>query len=169
MFVAKVVLKNLKRMYKICILYFKHRFISHRFTLQGNVFHLAVGIIIGTAFTNVVHSLVEDILTPPFGLLLGGVDFRDLTVKMRNFVYTNQLPVVIRYGKFIQEILNLFIVAIVLFFIIKSMNKIQAIASRKRLEEANRIKIELSDEGKILLDIRNILIKTIELKDEITL
>jgi large conductance mechanosensitive channel len=75
--------------------------VFNRFALRGNVLDLAIGIIIGTAFTNVVKSLVDDIITPPFGLILGGVDFVNLTIKMKNFVYKDQPPVVIRYGKFL--------------------------------------------------------------------
>ncbi len=73
----------------------------NRFALRGNFLDLAIGIIVGKAFTNVVQSLVDDIITPPFGLILGGVDFVNLTIKMKNFVYKDQPPVVIRYGKFL--------------------------------------------------------------------
>ncbi|CAF1237484.1 unnamed protein product [Adineta ricciae] len=129
------------------------------FALQGNVFDLAIGIIIGTAFTNVVKSLVEDIITPPFGFLLGGVDFANLTIKMRNFIYTDQPPVVIRYGKFIQEILYLLIMALVLFFIVKGINKIHDITKKRLMEEGSKKAKELSDEVKILTEIRDLLAK----------
>ncbi len=131
------------------------------------MFNLAVGIIIGTAFSNVVKSLVVDMLTPPFGFLLGGVDFSNLTIKIRNFVYVDQPPVVVRYGKFIEEIISLLIMALVLFFLIKLINKLEEIATKRRLKEEKQKKIELSDEGKILLDIRNILARKIILFDEI--
>ncbi|UJR25761.1 hypothetical protein I4U23_007115 [Adineta vaga] len=139
------------------------------FALQGNVFDLAVGIIIGTAFSNVVKSLVEDIVTPPFGFLLGGVDFANLTIKMRNFIYTDQPPVVIRYGKFIQEILYLLIMALVLFFLIKGINKIHEIASKRLLEEGKKKVKELSDEAKILTEIRDILAKQNPMIEEVML
>ncbi|CAF0973136.1 unnamed protein product [Adineta steineri] len=139
------------------------------FALQGNVFELAIGIIIGTAFANVVKSLVEDIITPPFGLLLGGVDFRDLTVEMHNFVYQDQPPVVIRYGKFIQELIYLLIIGLVLFFIIKSINKLHGLATKRQLEEGMMKKQELSNEVKVLLEIRDILIKQTPVIDEIML
>jgi len=108
-------------------------------------------------------------MTPPFGLLLDGVDFSNLTIKMQNFIHNDQPPVVIRYGKFLQEIIDLLIIALVLFFTIKSINKLQKIAIKKRLEEENQTKIELSDEGKILLDIRNMLAKKIDPVDKTVL
>ncbi len=120
--------------------------------------NLAVGLIIGTAFSNLVKSFAEDVLTPPFGLLIGGVDFSNLTIRMPNFVYKNQPPVVIRYGKFIGEVIGLLIMALILFFIIKSVNKLQELATKKQAEEASRVKLELSDEGKILIQIRDILL-----------
>ncbi|CAF1045844.1 unnamed protein product [Rotaria sordida] len=82
------------------------------FALQGNVLDLAIGIIIGTAFQSVVKSLVDDIITPPFGLIFDGVDFSNLTIKMKNFVHKDQPPVVIRYGIFIQQIIHLLIMAL---------------------------------------------------------
>ena len=63
-----------------------------RFALRGHVLDLAIGIVIGSAFISVVHSLVNDVISPPLGLLLGGVDFASLTIKMRNFVYKDQPP-----------------------------------------------------------------------------
>ncbi len=100
-------------------------------------------------------------------MLLDGVDFINLTIKMRNFIYRDKPPVVIRYGKFFQEMISLFIMALILFFIIKAVNKLSEIANKKQLEEKKQMKIELSDEGKILLDIRNILARKIILIDEI--
>jgi large conductance mechanosensitive channel len=132
-------------------------FHSYRFATRGSVFDLAIGIVIGTAFTNVVQSLVDDIITPPLGLVLGGVDFVNLTVKMNNFIYKDQPPVVIRYGKFIQSIITLLIVAFALFFIIKAANQLYKIAARKK--EKNKIdsNIEASEEVKVLREIRDLL------------
>jgi large conductance mechanosensitive channel len=117
----------------------------------------------------VVKSLVEDVITPPFGFLLGGVDFDNLTIKMSNFIYKDQPPVVIRYGKFIQEIIYLIIMALVLFFIIKSINKIQEIAIKRRLEEGSKAKKELSDEVKVLVEIRDILAQKTPVLEELIL
>ncbi|CAF0782125.1 unnamed protein product [Rotaria sordida] len=127
------------------------------FALRGNVFDLAIGIIIGTAFSNVVKSLVDDIITPPFGFLLGGVDFANLTIKMKNFVYKNQPPVVIRYGKFIQQIIYLLIVAFAIFFIIKLVNRLYKMAKKKKEKNEPLIDDKTSDEVKVLREIRDLL------------
>ena len=121
------------------------------------MFDLAIGIIIGTAFGNVVKSLVDDIITPPLGLLIGGVDFVSLTVQMSNFIYTNQPPVVIRYGKFLQQILYLIIVAFVIFLLIKLINKLYRMAKKKKVDVENAVVKELSDEVKVLHEIRDLL------------
>jgi large conductance mechanosensitive channel len=118
---------------------------------------LAIGIVVGTAFSNVVQSLVDDIITPPLGLLIGGVDFVNLTASIPNFVYKNQPPVVIRYGKFIQQILYLLIVAFVLFFIIKLINKLHKIAAKTKVDIEKAAVKELSDEVKALHEIRDLL------------
>lgn len=131
---------------------------SFRFALRGNVLDLAIGIVIGTAFTNVVQSLVDDIITPPFGLLLGGVDFVNLTIRMKNFVYEDQPPVVIRYGKFIQTIISLLIVAFALFFVIKGANQLNKLATRKKKQVEDALD-KATDEVKILREIRDVLMR----------
>jgi large conductance mechanosensitive channel len=119
---------------------------------------LAIGIVIGTAFTNVVQSLVDDVITPPLGLVLGGVDFANLTIKMKNFVYQDQPPVVIRYGKFIQSMISLSIVALALFCIMKVMNQLYKIAAKKKEKKGKTdSNIEASEEVKVLREIRDIL------------
>lgn len=102
----------------------------NRFALQGNVLELAIGIIIGSAFQNVVKSLVDDIITPPFGLIFDGVDFSNLTIKMFNFVHKDQPAVVIRYGLFLQQIIHLLVIAFALFIIIKIVNRLRRIAAQ---------------------------------------
>ena len=142
-----------------------HRF---SFALRGNVIDLAVGIIIGTAFTHVVQSLVDDIITPPLGLLLGGVDFVNLTFAMKNFIYRSQPAVVIRYGKFIQSVISLFIMALALFFVIKGVNQLHRLAKRKlqKGQSEEKIPLEINDELKVLCEIRDLLAKQIsESKD----
>jgi large conductance mechanosensitive channel len=129
----------------------------HSFATRGNVLDLAIGIVIGTAFTTVVQSLVDDIITPPLGLVLGGVDFVNLTIKMKNFVYKNQPPVVIRYGKFIQSIITLCIVALALFFLIKAINQLYKIAAKKKEKTKIDVKIEITEEIKVLREIRDLL------------
>lgn len=135
------------------------KLLSYRFALRGSVIDLAVGLIIGTAFTNVVQSLVDDIVTPPLGFILGGVDFVNLTIKMKNFVYQNQPPVVIRYGKFIQTIISLFIVAMSLFFLIKAINQLHKISARSKVAKQTNPEDDVTKEVKILCEIRDLLAK----------
>jgi large conductance mechanosensitive channel len=91
------------------------------FALKGNVVDLAVGVIIGTAFGKVVSTLVENILMPPIGFLMSGVDFKDLGINLG----TVAKPVLIKYGAFIQSIIDFAIIAFVLFMVIKAMNKMK--------------------------------------------
>ena len=91
------------------------------FALKGNVVDLAVGVIIGAAFGKVVSTLVETILMPPIGFLMSGVDFKDLGINLG----TAAKPVLIKYGAFIQSIIDFAIVAFVLFMVIKAMNRMK--------------------------------------------
>lgn len=127
------------------------------FALRGNVFDLAVGFIIANAFNNVVQSLVDDVLTPPFGLFFDGVDFANLTIKMNNFVRPSQPPVLIRYGKFLQTVLHLLIVAFCLFLLVKSINKIHRLAAKRKLEQATIELKETNEELHVLKEIRDLL------------
>ena len=95
------------------------------FALKGNVVDLAVGVIIGAAFGKIVSALVENVLMPPIGFLLKGVDFKDLAVN----IGTAQTPVLIKYGVFLQTLIDFAIVAFVLFLVLKSM-----LALKKRFE-----------------------------------
>lgn len=128
------------------------------FAFRGNILDLAIGIVIGTAFTTVVQSLVNDIITPPFGLLLGGVDFANLTIQMKNFVYKNQPPVVIRYGKFLQAVISLFIVAFALFFVVRGANRLNDYAARKKKQLEDVID-RGTEEIKVLREIRDVLMR----------
>jgi len=95
------------------------------FALKGNVVDLAIGVIIGAAFGKIVSALVENILMPPIGFLLKGVDFRDLTIN----IGTAQTPVLIKYGIFLQTVIDFVIIAAVLFLVIKAI-----ISLKKRFE-----------------------------------
>jgi len=94
------------------------------FAMRGNVVDMAVGIIIGTAFGKIVTSLVNDIIMPPIGLLLGGIDFNSFAVTIKK-VTAGAPAVAIRYGTFINIALDFIIVAFVLFGIIKLMNTLK--------------------------------------------
>ncbi len=102
-----------------------------KFAMRGNVIDMAVGIIIGAAFGKIVNSLVEDVLMPPIGLLLGKVDFSEL-----KFALTDD--VAIRYGAFINALISFLIVAFAVFLLIKAINTLQEkmIAKEKAEEKA---------------------------------
>jgi large conductance mechanosensitive channel len=87
------------------------------FAVKGNVVDLAVGVIIGAAFGKIVSALVENVLMPPIGFVLGGVDFKDLAINLG----TAQTPVLIKYGVFLQTVVDFAIIAFVLFVVIKGM------------------------------------------------
>ena len=96
-----------------------------KFAMRGNVIDMAVGIIIGVAFGKIVSSFVADVIMPPLGLLLGGVDFKDLAIVLKEAV--GETPaVVIAYGQFIQSIVDFVIIAFVIFLVIKAMNSLKA-------------------------------------------
>ncbi|MFO7619750.1 MAG: large-conductance mechanosensitive channel protein MscL [Bacteroidales bacterium] len=91
------------------------------FAIKGNVVDMAVGIIIGLAFGKIVSSAVNDVIMPPIGLLLGGVNFTDLQIVMK--AATETVPAVTwNYGNFIQVIIDFLIVAFVVFLLIKAIN-----------------------------------------------
>ncbi|MGE3066251.1 MAG: large-conductance mechanosensitive channel protein MscL [Hyphomicrobiaceae bacterium] len=91
------------------------------FALKGNVVDLAVGVIIGAAFGKIVSALVDNVLMPPIGFVLGGVDFKDLAIN----IGTQASPVLIKYGNFIQTVVDFAIIAFVLFVVIKAMNTLK--------------------------------------------
>jgi large conductance mechanosensitive channel len=94
------------------------------FAMKGNVVDMAVGIIIGAAFGKIVTSFVGDVIMPPIGLLIGGVDFTDLAITLK--AAEGDLPaVVLSYGKFIQTILDFIIVAFAIFMGVKAINKLK--------------------------------------------
>jgi len=99
------------------------------FAMRGNVVDLAVGIIIGAAFGKIVSSLVNDVLMPPIGVLVGGVDFSNLAITLRQAA-EGAPAVVIRYGLFINAIIDFIIVAFAIFLVIRAINKF------KKKEEA---------------------------------
>ena len=96
------------------------------FISRGNVMDMAVGIIIGGAFTAIVGSLVADIIGPIIGMIMGGIDFSSLSVQVGQAVLT--------YGNFIQAIINFLIVAWVIFMIVKAMNKMKRKEEEKPAE-----------------------------------
>lgn len=95
------------------------------FAIKGNVVDMAVGIIIGAAFGKIVSSFVADVVTPPIGFLIGGVDFTGLALSMVPPI-EGAKAVTINYGKFLQAVFDFTIVAFALFLMIKGVNKLKA-------------------------------------------
>ena len=101
------------------------------FVARGNVIDLAVGIIIGTAFGGVVNSLVNDVIMPPIGLLLSGINFKDLFYTLNGTKYPSAQAAqaagapAIYYGVFINNVINFLIVGFVIFLLVKGINRLQ--------------------------------------------
>jgi large conductance mechanosensitive channel len=101
------------------------------FAMRGNVVDLAVGIIIGVAFGAIVTSLVNDVVMPPIGVLMGNVDFSDLFINLSGQEYPSLAAAraagapVIAYGAFINTVINFIIVALVIFILVKGMNRLR--------------------------------------------
>ena len=123
------------------------------FVMRGNVVDLAVGVIIGGAFGKIVTSLVNDIFMPIVGIALGNVDFSSLEIKLGEPVEGAE-QAAIRYGAFIQEIVNFLIIALCIFMVIKAINKLQ-----KKKEEAPAPAPEPTKEEVLLTEIRDALNK----------
>ena len=122
------------------------------FISRGNILDMAVGVIMGTAFSKIVTSIVNDIFMPLIGLLLGGLNFSGLSVQIRDTV--------IAYGAFIQNVIDFLIVAICLFLVIRFMAKLTA--KKKAAEEAEARQAPApakSDEVVLLEEIRDLLKK----------
>ena len=94
------------------------------FAVKGNVVDMAVGIIIGATFAKIVSSFVGDVVMPPIGLLIGGVDFSDLAVVLKEAA-EDAPAVVLSYGKFIQTVIDFTIVAFAIFIVVKFINKLK--------------------------------------------
>jgi large conductance mechanosensitive channel len=93
------------------------------FAMRGNVVDMAVGVIIGGAFGKIVSSLVSDIVMPPIGILLGGVDFSDLAVTLKHAT-ADAAAVTINYGMFLQTVIDFLIIALAIFSVIRVMNRL---------------------------------------------
>ena len=104
------------------------------FAVKGNVVDLAVGIIIGGAFGTIVSSLVDDVIMPPIGLLIGGIDFSNLAIPLGGTTEDGD-PVAIRYGQFINECITFLIVAFAVFMLVKGMNALQRKADEEKVED----------------------------------
>jgi large conductance mechanosensitive channel len=130
------------------------------FALRGNVVDMAVGIIIGAAFSTIVKSLVNDVIMPPIGLITGGMDFSDLYINLSGGDYQSLAQAreagaaTINVGIFINSVISFAIVAFVLFMVIKGMNQL-----RRKQEEEPATEPPPSREVQLLEEIRDALVK----------
>ena len=122
-----------------------------KFAMRGNVVDMAVGIVIGAAFGKIVSSFVNDVLMPPIGLLMGGVDFSDLAVTLKAATEGGE-DVLIRYGVFVQTVVDFVIIAFAIFMVVKAMNSM-----KKKEEEAPAAPPAPSKEEVLLTEIRDAL------------
>lgn len=121
------------------------------FAMKGNVVDMAVGIIIGAAFGKIISSLVKDVIMPPIGVAMGGVDFSDLGYVIQEA--TDKLPAVsIAYGTFIQTIIDFLIIAMAIFMAVKVMNSL-----KKKEEDTVEEDPTPSNEEVLLTEIRDLL------------
>ena len=121
------------------------------FAMRGNVIDMAVGIIIGAAFGGIVSSFVADVVTPPLGLVIGGIDFSSMNVVLKEAV--GETPAVtLNYGVFLQKVFDFLIVAFVIFLVIKGMNSM-----KRKQEEAPAAPPPPPAEEVLLTEIRDLL------------
>lgn len=118
------------------------------FIARGNVMDLAVAVVMGAAFTAIVNSLVDDIIMPLIGVIMGGIDFSTLSIQVGEAT--------IMYGNFIQAVINFLIIAVVIFLMVKAMNKAAGQFSSAE-EEKVEAAPELTAEEKLLTEIRDLL------------
>ena len=124
-----------------------------QFAMKGNVVDMAVGIVIGAAFGKIIASLVKDVIMPPIGVLLGGVDFKNLTWVVQEATEKTK-AVVISYGAFINTIIEFIIIAFAIFLVVKGINSM-----KKKEEEAPAAPPAPSKEEVLLGEIRDLLRK----------
>jgi len=129
-----------------------------QFAVKGNMMDMAIGIIIGGAFGKIVASLVNDVIMPPLGLLLGGIDFTDMKATLKS-ASVNELgeaipAVTLNYGTFIQTAVDFLIIALVVFMLIKAMNSL-----KKKEETAPAAPPAPTKDQQLLTEIRDLLKK----------
>lgn len=141
------------------------------FILRGNVIDLAVGMVVGTAFSGIVKSLVDDVIMPPLGLILGGVDFSNLFLTLRDGAnppadgYATLAAakaggaVTLNIGLFLNTVVSFLIVATAIFFVVKLINKLKEAAIKKEEATAEEEAPSVSEEVLLLREIRDSLAK----------
>ena len=135
---------------------FFHEF--KEFINRGNVLGLAVGVIIGGAFSTITTSLTNDIIMPVVSIFLGGIDFSSMTVALPTFynLAEDAVPNTLNYGSFISAVINFLILALVVFCIVKAVNRVMD-AAKKKEAETPAAPPEPSNEEKLLMEIRDLL------------
>jgi len=123
------------------------------FAVKGNMIDMAVGIVIGSAFGKIIASLVTDVIMPPIGLLLGGVDFSNLSIVLKEATEAAE-AVTLNYGVFINTVVDFTIIAFAIFMVIKAIN-----SAKKKEEEKPKEPPKPSEEVMLLKDIRDALKK----------
>ncbi len=121
------------------------------FAMRGNVVDMAVGIVIGGAFGKIVSSFVNDVLMPPLGIVIGGVDFSDLSMTLKQASEEAE-AVTLNYGVFVQTVVDFVIIAFAIFMVIKAMNTL-----KKKEEEKPAEPPKPSAEESLLTEIRDLL------------
>ena len=128
------------------------------FAMRGNVWDMAVGIVIGGAFGKIVSSFVADLMTPLLGLLVGGVNFSDLKIVLKQAVMQGEEvispEVAFSYGNFIQVVFDFLIIALAIFILLKAVNKF-----KKKKEEASEVPAAPPADVQLLTEIRDLLKK----------
>ena len=138
------------------------------FAVKGNAIDMAVGVIVGAAFGKIITSIVNDLIMPPVGWLIGGMNFSDLKIQLpATDVIGNKVdPATINYGSFVQTLLDFVIVSFCVFMLVKLLNKVKRKIEETKLaaKEAEKIKTEKdavtagpSNEEKLLMEIRDLL------------
>lgn len=138
------------------------------FALKGNVVDMAVGVIIGGAFGKIVTSVVNDIIMPPIGIIVGGVDFKDLKLVLKeaipevldeagNVTQAAVAEVTLNYGAFIQNVIDFIIIALAIFFMIKGITRLSELKKKKEEEETPAAPPAPSKEEVLLTEIRDLL------------
>lgn len=126
-----------------------------KFAMRGSVVDLAVGIVIGGAFGKIVSSFVSDVLMPPIGVVLGGVDFTKLSIVLKKAVVEKEVVVqeaiTLNYGNFLQSVTDFVIIAFAIFLVVKAMNSLQKKEEIKKEKETK----QPSEEAILLKEIRD--------------
>lgn len=130
----------------------------NEFVSRGSVVELAVGVIIGGVFGKIITSLVEDIIMPPIGLIIGGVNFTDIKLTLKeSFINAQGVlvdPVSLNIGNFLQTLFNFFIIAFCIFMVVKTINRIK---TSRKFVTSKEAKVKISREEELLTEIRDIL------------